>query len=279
MAAVICEKSKTRWPPALNRGSMPSSKRNLPEHRIIVSSMRYASDRNRYGWLQHFRSCISTLFRPRWWFRMLLVASPFWSWCDSLPCESGWESSIKASSSTAGSVRPPFVRASLAAMRACCICSYSTFCQGERSQRTTFSIFSGSWPSTEALTRRSTKGRRTSWSRLMTSMRSSLLMLAAFSASFRPAAPNCEKGLLNQPSNESQLEKIDGSKKFSNAHSSGSEFWSGVPVSKSRRFAVYRFPSVCANLEFAFFMRWPSSTMMYCHSTFRNTARSRMMYS
>lgn len=48
----------------------------------------------------------------------------------------------------------------------------------------------------------------------------------------------------------------------------------GVPV-RSRRFLDwYIVPSVCANLLWEFFIRCPSSTMMYCHSVFRRIALS-----
>ena len=53
----------------------------------------------------------------------------------------------------------------------------------------------------------------------------------------------------SHPSKVSTEENIEGSKKLSRAHSSGSEFWRGVPVNNKRRFAVYMFPSVWANFE------------------------------
>mmetsp|Transcript_10613 Transcript_10613/g.32701 ORF Transcript_10613/g.32701 Transcript_10613/m.32701 type:complete len:298 (+) Transcript_10613:605-1498(+) len=256
MSAVICEKSSTRWPAAFNLGSIASSKRNLPDDRIKVSSTVHASVRNKNGWLQTFRSCMRTLFRPRDAAGRATAAPP----------------GVSPSGGAGLSER-------CAAAPVARICSYKTFCHAVRSTRTTFSTFSGNWPRTADLTLRKTNGRSTSWSRWITNMRSSCANATSSAGWPGPWVRNSANGLLNQPSNVSTDEKMDGSRKLSNAQSSGSEFCKGVPVNKRRRFAVYKFPSVCANFEFAFFMRWPSSTTMYSQPTRLSTALSLITYS
>ena len=107
-----------------------------------------------------------------------------------------------------------------------------------------------------------------------------LLMRQAHGLLTISVAPELGKGLV-EPALEGvdTEENIEGSRKLSRAHSSGNEFCNGVPVSSSRRFAVYMFPNVWANLLDAFFMRCPSSTTMYSQPTLLNTARSLMTYS
>lgn len=48
----------------------------------------------------------------------------------------------------------------------------------------------------------------------------------------------------------------------------------GVPVSRRRFLDWYMVPNVCANLLCAFFIRCPSSTIMYCHVVFRRMCLS-----
>mmetsp|Transcript_20996 Transcript_20996/g.71124 ORF Transcript_20996/g.71124 Transcript_20996/m.71124 type:complete len:223 (-) Transcript_20996:1237-1905(-) len=222
MRDVICEKSKTRCPAALSFGSIESRRTNLPEARMKASSATHWSVRKRYGWLTTLRSCIKTLFRPR----------GLASGASSPALRRFREDFESASSETAWT---PAER----------ICSYKVACHAVKSHLRTFSTLSGSCPSTLALMRRSTNGLSTSCSLLMIKSRSSWDS-AAPSAWSGPAwaLENSAKGLLNQPSKVSAEEKMLGSKKFKSAHSSGKEFCNGVPVSKSRRLAVYCDPSV-----------------------------------
>lgn len=71
-SCTIWLKSSTRWPAARSFGSTLKSSASLPEERMSCS--RSASSvspdppprwrsRNRYGWLQTFRSCIAVLLR------------------------------------------------------------------------------------------------------------------------------------------------------------------------------------------------------------------------
>mmetsp|Transcript_17032 Transcript_17032/g.25715 ORF Transcript_17032/g.25715 Transcript_17032/m.25715 type:complete len:255 (+) Transcript_17032:666-1430(+) len=236
----------TRWPARRSLGSSRSSSSNLPAARQREASSCQPSARNRYGWLHTLRSCMMTLLRPR-------ICWPELERRLADPCV--W------------------------------ISLYSRFCQPLISQRTTCSVFSGSWSITAALTRRSMNGRSTVCSRLMISSRSSCVSTSPSPPSPPPSAgaaaapPNLAKGWENHWSKVSTELKMVGSRKFSSAHSSGRLFCSGVPVSSTRCLLWYCRLSVCANLDLVFFMRWPSSTMMYCQKTFFRAARSRMMYS
>jgi hypothetical protein len=90
--------------------------------------------------------------------------------------------------------------------------------------------------------------------------------------------PAAASGAENHCSKVSADAKIFGRRKLSSAHSSVSEFWSGVPVKRIRCAASYC-KSVDASLEAAFFMRWPSSMMMYVQRHFLRRSRSFMMSS
>mmetsp|Transcript_20271 Transcript_20271/g.60551 ORF Transcript_20271/g.60551 Transcript_20271/m.60551 type:complete len:303 (-) Transcript_20271:1253-2161(-) len=60
---VICENTSTRWPRSFNRARSLSKSRSLPHVSTKCSPsggrLRSSTPGKRYGWLQHFRSCIS----------------------------------------------------------------------------------------------------------------------------------------------------------------------------------------------------------------------------
>lgn len=64
---VICEKMSTRDPRSFNRGKSLSSSTILPLLSTRWSPVTYggpgSAPSNRYGWLQHLRSCMTTLRR------------------------------------------------------------------------------------------------------------------------------------------------------------------------------------------------------------------------
>mmetsp|Transcript_23962 Transcript_23962/g.39639 ORF Transcript_23962/g.39639 Transcript_23962/m.39639 type:complete len:218 (-) Transcript_23962:609-1262(-) len=145
-----------------------------------------------------------------------------------------------------------------------CICRYINRCMGERSHLITYSALSGSSASTSDFSRRRRKGRSTWCSRLITSSDSSSLI--SRSSTVEPPVFSAS-GAENQVSKESEDANILGSRKLSRAHSSCSEFCSGVPVSNIRCRDSYC-SKVAESLEVAFFMRWPSSMMMYSYLNF-----------
>lgn len=134
----------------------------------------------------------------------------------------------------------------------------------------TTSILSGSSFSTSFFTLLSKNGLKiwcNQW--IKSNFSSSFNSTASFSAlvylMFYPLTVTFWSGFSNHFLNSSQLEKIFGRMKFNKAQSSPRSFYKGVPV-KSNLFAEsYEFPKIFENLDFEFFILWPSSTMIYCH--------------
>jgi len=116
---------------------------------------------------------------------------------------------------------------------------------------------SGSWDSTSFFKRLNKNGRRILWRRRMISMDSSglisiweeyqcfkiqIIEKATFCKTFSPVIA---KGALNHCSKLLQHLKIDGSKKFSNAHSSGSLFLENSEGYKLQYYGKYFSSSTC----------------------------------
>mmetsp|Transcript_22232 Transcript_22232/g.51141 ORF Transcript_22232/g.51141 Transcript_22232/m.51141 type:complete len:222 (-) Transcript_22232:1199-1864(-) len=127
----------TREPSALRRSSSLSSTSILPQLVTKWSpkggKLLSSTPSNRYGWLQHLRSCITKLSS-----RDLLAVS---------------------------AAPDDWYRASMSRLRMFLYCS---LCIGASCVYTMSSVLGGSDPSTSVLTRRSKKGRSTLWSLLMT---------------------------------------------------------------------------------------------------------------
>mmetsp|Transcript_210 Transcript_210/g.712 ORF Transcript_210/g.712 Transcript_210/m.712 type:complete len:220 (-) Transcript_210:498-1157(-) len=216
----------TRWPSACSFGRMRSRSSNLPELR----QSRFASS----------PSCPS---------------------CSGEKKRYGWLQTLRSCISTLLSPDTLSCPAAPTEQRPWSwIWRYMSFCIGDSSHLTTYSALSGSCASTSDLSRRSRKGRSTWCSRLITSSDSSSFIAISSCADAPPA--RSASGAENHVSNESAEAKILGSKKLSSAQSSCRLFWRGVPVRRTRCALSYCM-SVAESLEAAFFMRCPSSMMMY----------------
>mmetsp|Transcript_29864 Transcript_29864/g.74636 ORF Transcript_29864/g.74636 Transcript_29864/m.74636 type:complete len:235 (-) Transcript_29864:978-1682(-) len=227
----------TRCPNSFSLGSSRSSNSNLPEERqMAFSDWRVISSR-----------CSRVKKRYGWLHTFLSCISTLFN-------------PETLSSPLAPTVHSPWF----------CICRYNIFCSPVSSHFTTYSALSGSCASTSVFIRRSKNGRSAWCSRLITSKLSSSFIAKS---SAHLSAPAAARGAENHCSNVSDELKILGRRKLSSAHSSCSEFCSGVPVSSTRRSASYC-SSVALSLDAAFFIRCPSSMMMYLYRNRRSRCLS-----